>query len=459
MKYYTIYETKSYKKEFLNDMFLSIVSPFGYFQPYKPSKGIESSENNSLNEMFIGREDELSCIKNFENKMHIVYGGRQLGKSSLLQKATRDINEEDNNDRAVYIQLKRRKVNEDSKSYDKNVLEQIIDKLKGVKIFDENIQIDNWDNFGNEIKKVLESDEKNISSLALFIDEVDDFFEICDEDNNDASFDVFSNIAKDVSDNLKKNFKVVFAGLNMIRDYKFNGGNNFGAQLSGKNYVLIKPFNDEDAIKLIEKPLRYLGLYVLPEEKSLIYLILDKSNYYPCLIQAYCENLLKVMCRDNYARYSPNTSPIYYIHKDHIKDVLADKDCENDIWTKFEATLKLNPTLSSTGTKEDGIYKYLAYILAFLCHSKGYDSYSISDFVDIAKNNKIKHICELYDKKDENGKSKLDIYIDHLVDLSVFNRKEEQKGKVKKYSFRRLQLFQLLENNVDIDKVILSFNS
>ena len=271
-------------------------------------------------------------------------------------------------------------------------------------------------------------------------------------------FDVFDKIVS-YAKKCQKKFKVVFAGLNMIRDYEFiNDKNFFGGQLDSNNYILIKPFNDEEAFELVEKPLRYLGLYFLPKFKSLICLIIDKANYYPCLIQLYCQGLLEVMCEKNYAYYEQPTSPVYYVNQRHIKEVLSDKEREKDIWEKFEATLKLNPTLSSTGTKGDDIYNYLAYILAFLCFNRKeeYSSYKIEDFVDIAKKYKIEHICKLYAKKDENEKSKLELYMDHLVDLSVFSRIEEKEDNkiVKKYSFRRLQLYQLLINNVDIEKKI-----
>ena len=469
---------KRYNPSKINDMFLSILSPFGFYQPYKSSMGFGASEKNSLDEMFIGRKDELEKIKNIsEASINIVYGGRQLGKSSLLQKAAGDINAKNDSNRAVYIYLTRNdKTSKDSsKTYYIKVLDTIVSKMKEAKVFDNDVKINNWEDFGKELTNSLKSDEKDISSLVLLIDEADDFFEICDKDNNDIPFDTFSQISKNVADfEKKKKFKVVFAGLNMIKDYKFlNEGNHFGGQLdsdktkNGKYYIPIVPFNDKEARELIEKPLRYLGLYFSQDSESLIYLILDKTNYYPCLIQLYCEKLLKEMCKEDYAHYTEENDPVYYVNKTHIKKVLSDKGFLETVKQKFEITLDLSPTDS----KADHTYRYLAVILAYLCHNReeGYGSYNVDDFVNVAKEYEIKHICELNEQKNEKEKcdngedrkekvrSKLELYMDHLVELSVFSCEVEKE--VKKYGFRRLPLFQLMGSKKEIDDAIASFSS
>ena len=469
---------KRYNPSKINDMFLSILSPFGFYQPYKSSIGFGASEKNSLDEMFIGRKYELEKIKNTDVSINIVYGGRQLGKSSLLQKAARDVNAKNDSNRAVYIYLTRNdKTSKDSsKTYYIKVLDTIVSKMKEAKVFDNDVKINNWEDFGKEVTNSLKSDKKDISSLVLLIDEADDFFEICDKDNNDIPFDTFSQIVKNVADfEKKKTFKVVFAGLNMIKDYKFlNQGNHFGGQLdsdktkNGKYYIPIVPFNDKEARELIEKPLHYLGLYFSQDSESLIYLILDKTNYYPCLIQLYCEKLLKEMCKEDYAHYKEEKDPVYYVNEKHIKKVLSDKGFLETVKQKFDITLDLSPTDS----KADHTYRYLAVILAYLCHNReeGYSSYNVDDFVNVAKEYEIKHICELNEQKnekDENGEekdekvsSKLELYMDHLVELSVFSCEKEKEGDkiVKRYGFRRLPLFQLMGSKEEIDDAIASFS-
>ena len=201
------------------------------------------------------------------------------------------------------------------------------------------------------------------------------------------------------------------------------------------------PFNDEEARELIEKPLRYLGLYFSQDSESLIFSILDRTNYYPCLIQFYCESLLKEMCKDDYAYYIEDEVPVYYVKEEHIKKVLFAKGFDDTMEAKFTATLDLNPTYS----KSDHTYKYLAYILAFLCHNEGYGSYGISDFVKVAEEKRIKHICMLRDQ------NKLELYMNHLVELSVFSCEKE------KYSFRRLPLWLLLGNEDKVKSKISSF--
>ena len=441
---------KKYNADKINEMLLYVASPFGYYQPYKPSKGFGASDEDSLDEMFIGRSEELENIKNLEIPIHIVYGGRQLGKTSLLQRATRDINK-NNGSIAVYLRLstedeKNDLVNDDY--YTREALDRIVRYMKLSKVFKENIEINSWDDFEKKVESVLESKENNISSLVLLIDEADNFFESCDKKKTNKPFDVFDKIVS-YAKKCQKKFKVVFAGLNMIKDYKFlNIGNHTGGQLDDKNYISIAPFNDKEARELIEKPLRYLGLYFAQDSESLIYLILDKTNYYPCLIQLYCEKLLKDMCREDYAHYREEKDPVYYVSKAHIKTILSDKGFLETVKKKFDITLDLSPTDS----KEDHTYRYLALILAYLCYNneKGYSFYNVDDFVNVAKEYNIQHICDLYEQK------KLETYIKHLVELSVFS--EEEQG-IKRYGFRRLPLWQLMGDKDKIENDIMSFIS
>ena len=56
-------------------------------------------------EIFIGRKYELEKIES-PTGVNIVYGGRQLGKSALLRMARKDIDHDENGDRAILVDIK-----------------------------------------------------------------------------------------------------------------------------------------------------------------------------------------------------------------------------------------------------------------------------------------------------------------------------------------------------------------
>ena len=141
--------------------------------------------------------------------------------------------------------------------------------------------------------------------------------------------------------------------------------------------LTIKPFGLEDAGKLLEVPLRYLGLYFPDNNKdSLILTILETANYFPSLIQLYCEKLLTALFETSYAGYNADT-PIYMISEDHIKKVLADKEFTKDIKTKIEITL---------GLGRDKYYHAIANLLAYLYYNQSnVEGYSPQNILKAAK--------------------------------------------------------------------------
>lgn len=80
-----MYMVKNYDETKAKRMLISLIVPFGYYQPY-----VWESSNVMPPEIFMGRKHELESIES-PTGANIVYGGRQLGKSALLKKAKADI--------------------------------------------------------------------------------------------------------------------------------------------------------------------------------------------------------------------------------------------------------------------------------------------------------------------------------------------------------------------------------
>ena len=114
-------------------------------------------------EIFIGRQEELEKIES-PSGVNIVYGGRQLGKSALLKKAKMDIDFDENNNRAVYIEIK-------GMDYER-AAKKICCELYDAGVLKEEIDTTDWDVLARAIKKrLLDDKEERIPYLLLLLDE------------------------------------------------------------------------------------------------------------------------------------------------------------------------------------------------------------------------------------------------------------------------------------------------
>ena len=297
--------------------------------------------------MFMGRVDELNKIKDPQG-IHLLYGGRQLGKSALLKKAKKDIDGKDGN-KSVYVDIK----NSDVEKSIKVITEELI--YSG--IFDKNKHFNNWSEFASELRNTIR--RSNINYFLLLLDEGDKFIEDCK--NYDYSpIDDLKRICEDTT----IGFKFVIAGLHNIA--------RFDRSSKSKNSVIphlkaltIKPFKYIEARQLLEYPLGSLGMYFGDDEKTqgLISTILATTNYFPGLIQFYCSQLVESLRNPDYdSIYPQTTTPPYFITEKHIQKILANKDFQEQIKEKFSITLDLD---------EDNYYDIIALLMADGCHSEG----------------------------------------------------------------------------------------
>ena len=91
------YLASHYSDTAINRILMSVVMPFASYQPY-----IDKSSTVMPQEIFFGRKLELEKIES-PTGVNIVYGGRQLGKTALLRMAKKDIDHNENGDRAIIV--------------------------------------------------------------------------------------------------------------------------------------------------------------------------------------------------------------------------------------------------------------------------------------------------------------------------------------------------------------------
>lgn len=403
---------RNYDETKMNRMLISLITPFGYYQPY-----VWESANVMPPEIFMGRKHELERIKS-SNGVNIVYGGRQLGKSALLKKAKEDINWDENGNRAVLVDVKGLDYKKAAKKiglalYDEGVLEEKIDT-------------ENWDELARAVRLRLQSDKDRIPYLLLLLDEADAFIDSCGGTVNYQPLDAM----KEIQSIGSGRFKFVIAGLrNIVRFKREALGNN--SVLTHLGSMTVKPFNISEARELMEIPLHYLGLRFPKEKESLITLILATTNYFPGLIQMYCAKLINAMRNKDYANYDEVSTPIYEVSEEHIKKVLADPEFTQQIREKYIITLKLD---------EDNYYYLIALLMAFLYHNNGYnEGYSAADIKNVGVEMEIAKIANL-----ENAK--LESFMEELKELNVLRNTDETH-----YLFTRFTFFQMMGTRAEVD--------
>lgn len=408
----------------ITDTLMSLIMPFARCQPYIWSPRIPLPP-----EMFIGRENEINEVMN-HGGVNIVCGGRQLGKSALLKMACRKV-DGNNNERAIFIDI-------DDKNYREAALltsRELTDK----KFFIEPVETDDWEELARAIRNRLSSDKAaKIPYFLLTLDEADKFIESCAE-NNYSPIVALAKIQQE--DYNGSRFKFVIAGLRNIIRFEREKTFSNNSILPTLKSLTVKPFGVEDARKLLEVPLRYLGLYFPENEKdSLILTILETANYFPSLIQLYCEKLIKALFEPSYAGYDADT-PIYQISDEHIKKVLADREFTKDIKTKIEITLRLG---------EDKCYYVIANLLAHLYYNQStVEGYSPREILTAAETFGL-----IREPLLPNSEEKVGALMEELCELNILRKTNEAK-----YLFSRQRILRIVGTLNEVEDSLLRLMS
>jgi len=418
-----MYLVKNYDEMQINKILMSLIMPFAACQPYVFNPNVPIPP-----EIFMGREKEMRRILDFDD-VNIVYGGRQLGKTALLKMACASLDRNENNDRAILVSL--------DKCNCAAAALKISQALRADEFFDETFSDTyDWTKLAAAIKKRLASDAPyKIPHFMLALDEADDFIKDCREIDFKPVLELI-----DIQQQLHNGsrFKFVMAGLrDVVRFYRDEalGNNN---QISKLPSLVVKPFDLEDATRLLKEPLRCLGLYFSDNENadSLAMMILETTNYFPGLIQLYCARLIEALSKSDYASYKETDSPIYEIKEGHIQSVLGEESFNEDIKNKINMTLRLG---------DDKFYYVIAHLMAWRYHNDdSIEGYSAKDILDTAEEF---GIDELLPQNSEQ----VEALLKELCELNIL--REVAKGK---YLFVRQRFLNMMGTSDEIEDEISS---
>lgn len=313
---------------------LNCTLPYTTYQPFVRDGG------SIPDEMFFGRTLELNTISD-PNGACVVYGGRQLGKTALLERveSLRSIPKE--NKFAVYSSIFGLKEEEKVVA---TLIRDILRKAEG------KIKLRNCTSIQELCDQLNDLfSKKTIVTMHLLIDEVDDFLDAI-ADQAYAPLQPFVSLKSAT----KNNFKFVIAGLhNVCRAENATKQNGLFGQLGTP--LCIKPLSPIDALNLLSRPLSYLGFQI---DRNKLETFLTNTNYYPGILQFFGYMLVQTLTGEYQKYYRAATgNPPFTLRDDQLGSVMNSADLNKSIKDKIRLTLELDPR-----------YFMLARCIAYLHH-------------------------------------------------------------------------------------------
>jgi len=300
-------------------------------------------------EMFFGRQSELNKLRDVKS-FAVLYGGRRLGKSSLLSQIEREMANTPGS-AAVYISMDT--VNS-SENHIISAWEFIIRHLAQRDIIPHfSGTAKNWMQLSQFVAQHL-IEQRKYKSLYLLIDEADDLIgcelklirqEIGFVRSLQQMIDEVQHVVQ---------IRYVVAGLHNMTRMTTEENSVFGKA----DPIALGPFNSTDdihrGIRLITKPLASMGFLFGNGNEDLPLRIMSVCFFYPAFIQLYCKRLV-----DRLQNNRQDSKPPLYINSEDLDAVERDPALLTELRRKFELNLNL-----------DKRYKAIALFLADVYYSE-----------------------------------------------------------------------------------------
>ena len=398
---------------------LKCTLPYTTYQPFVRDGG------STADEMFFGRSKELATIID-PNGACVVYGGRQLGKTALLERAESLCYKPENHAYAVYC----------------NILTCTTEESMALKIA-EDVQKKTGFKFQNckTIKELCNEFEKlflsgKMESMLLLLDETDKFLGAIAEQDYAQLQPLI-----DLKRSTKNSFKFVLAGLhNVCRAKNATARNGVFGQLGTP--LCVKPLSPTDALQLLSRPLRYLGFQI--DRYPHLETILTNTNYYPGILQFFGYMLVETLST-HYGKYyrAVDGNPPYTLQDEQLGAVMNSADLNRSIRDKFRWSLEL-----------DQRYFMIARCIAVLYYlseesTNTWLGFSIGEIMDIASSYDI-HCLE---KESENDYKNL---LDEMVEMGILSKPNTEKDL---YRLRRSSFINIIGSDFEAVDADISKNN
>ncbi|KOX35580.1 hypothetical protein ADL06_02050 [Streptomyces sp. NRRL F-6491] len=262
-----------------------VTLPWTGYTPYTPHvAGLVPPE------VFKGRTDEMRAVIDPQGPIFL-FGGRQLGKSSLLRHAAELFQKDDQDNRvAVYVDLMKADIGHAEPP--EGIWRMLLVELKRRGVLSEAIADRAPANvIATAVQQWIEAAPER--RILLLADEADAFLtadaQAVYTGGGQSTFPTVKRLQRLMEDT-GRDFKVVFAGLHQVQ--RFNRLINVVTAHGGRD-VPVGPLDPQDAVELVEKPMAAVGLAF--ETRDLVWHILGLTNYQANLLQIFCDRLVAYM--------------------------------------------------------------------------------------------------------------------------------------------------------------------
>ena len=393
--------------------FLRCSLPYAALNPYTPFRAGKVPP-----EMYYGRDNMAYQLQN-ENTC-IVFGGRQLGKSALLRQVEREFHQPEQEQFAFFEDIKL--VGDPVTGEQPNSLWiRLRDAFKKYRLIKSNVKSVQSDTIKRHIQDAMNSSPQR-RVLVLF-DEADHFLDA----DAQKSFQVVEGL-RDLMQETRWRFKVVFAGLHDVQRFK-NISNqplaHFGSNL------LVGPLEPDSARQLVQEPLEVLG-YRFDNETTLLK-ILSYTNYHPGLIQYFCHELA-----DRLQNQRSPSGPPYPVHSEDVEAVYRLGEVRRVIGERLDWTLAL-----------DTRYQCISWAMIYEqreTHDGYAHSFSVAELLQLAQ----EHWPQGFSGTDAEGLRSL---LGEMVGLGILVRNMDNK-----YLLRSPNLVRLMGTVEDIETNLLELS-
>ncbi|MFJ7042832.1 hypothetical protein ACIQVC_05435 [Streptomyces sp. NPDC101112] len=364
-----------------------ITLPWTSFNPYTPFvAGLVPPE------VFYGRDDELREVMD-PNGGLFLYGGRQLGKSALLQRAAELFPSRSEANVAVYLDLLKAEIGQAEPP--EQIWSLLAEGLKRRGVFDAKMsERGGPDVVAKRIRDWLDADESR--RLLILADEADAFL-TADSRRvfRSGGESTFQNVKRfqQLMEQTNRRLKVVFAGLHQVQ--RFGDLSNVSTAHGGPD-VLVGPLKPHAAVRLVTEPMAALGFVF--DRPELVWRILAITNYQANLVQIFCSELIRTL----QGRAHPEPERPMRITEEDVQGVAASETVRRRLAERLRFTINL----------EDR-YRVLTLVIALRSLADKYrGDYTAEQLLDLAR--------EAWPQGfDGLGVKRVEIYLTEMVGLGL----------------------------------------
>ena len=350
-------------------------------------------------EIFYGRESIAYSIE--RGSTHILFGGRQVGKTALLRHIERRGNDREEGRFTWFIDLKDEGYRPGSPDKDTEEVWKVLLRLfKEEDLIGEDPTDVPLEDMQRLLRRTFQQDSR--LRVLVLLDESDRFLEL-DTDSGSPVVESMRVLMVDTN----SRFNVVFAGLHSVQQHANRPNTplaNFGFDPNTPRRGGLGPLKYDEAQRFVIEPMHAIGIEF--ETPLLVDTILTHTECHAAEIQFFCHSLVEL-----FRNRGPLENPPYIIRQNHVDEVANSEAIRRGIRRRYDLTFRLDE-------------RYRAISLSMVHYYHGRDAaslepLSISDVRNLVRDQIVND--QMWEEFDESNlsNSALDALLNELVGLGI----------------------------------------